>query len=75
MQLFSAERYNIKNKKKIVKKILCNFLVQTLQYLKNIFHLIFAPENMKKLLSKVAPNRPKTFFSVLPTGPKSSQIS
>jgi hypothetical protein len=35
----------------------------------------FAPENMKKLLSKVAHNWPKTFFSVLPTDPKSAQIS
>jgi hypothetical protein len=38
-------------------------------------NLKFAPENMKKLLSKVAHNRPKTFFSVLPTSPKSAQIS
>ena len=30
---------------------------------------------MKKLLSKVAHNRPKTFFSVLPRGQKSAQIS
>ena len=35
----------------------------------------FAPENMKKPPSKVAHNRPKLFFSVLPTGPKSAQIS
>ena len=41
---------------------------------KNI-KLFFAPENMKKTLSKVAHNRPKLFFSVLPTGPKPAQIS
>ena len=32
-------------------------------------------ENMKKMPSKVAHNRPKCFFSVLPTGPKQAQIS
>ena len=36
--------------------------------------LFFAPENMKKPLSKVAPNQPN-FFSVLPTGPKPAQIA
>ena len=35
----------------------------------------FAPENMKKMLSKGAHNRPKLFFSVLLTGPKLAQIS
>ena len=40
----------------------------------SIFPKISA-ENMKKLLSKVAHNQPKTFFSVLPTSPKSAQIS
>jgi hypothetical protein len=35
----------------------------------------FAPKTMKKLASKVAHNRPKLFFSVLPTGPKPAQIS
>ena len=36
---------------------------------------ILGPENMKKLPSKVAHNRPKFIFSVLPTGPKPAQIS
>ena len=48
--------------KKIIKVILCNFLVQTLKYifLKNHF---FAPQNIKKLPSKVAhnPTRPRDF--------------
>ena len=37
--------------------------------------LKIAPENMKKTPSKVAHNRPPIFVSVLPTGPKSAQIS
>ena len=35
----------------------------------------FAPENIKKTLTKVAHNRPKFFFSVLLTHPKPAQIS
>ena len=35
----------------------------------------FAHENMKKTASKVAHNRPKCFFSVMPTGPNPVQIS
>ena len=38
--------------------ILCNFLVRTLQYLKKKF----AYENMKKMPSNVAHNRPPFFF-------------
>ena len=34
-----------------------------------------APENMKKTLSKVAHNQSPIFFSLLPTGPKPTQIS
>jgi hypothetical protein len=41
----------------------------------NISNLFFAQENMKKTPIKVAHNRPQTFFSLLPTGPKSAQIS
>ena len=33
-------------------------------------HFIFAPENIKKLPSKVAHNRPQLFFSVLARLPK-----
>ena len=33
----------------------------------------FAPENMKKPPSKIAHNRPKTFFSVLARLPKQPQ--
>ena len=32
------------------------------------FKILFAPENMKKPPSKVAYNRPRPFFSVLPIG-------
>ena len=46
--------------------------LQTLQYL--YLPNFFSPENMKKRLSKVAHNQPKTFFSTA-TGPKSAQIS
>ena len=35
----------------------------------------FAHENMKKSPANVAHNWPPNFFSVLPTGPKSAQIS
>ena len=35
----------------------------------------FAPENMKNPPSKVAHNRPRPFFSVLPIGPNPAQIS
>ena len=43
---------------------------------KKKINIFFAPENMKKPPSKVAHNRPTNFFfSVLPTGPKSAQIS
>ena len=54
---------------------LCNFLAQTrmLQCFFNKFKLFFAPENMKKQLSKVAHNR-RIFFSLLPTDPKPAQI-
>ena len=47
----------------IIKKILCNFLVWTLQYLKNIY---FWP--WKHALKNSTLYSP--FFSVLPTGPK-----
>ena len=40
-----------------------------------IFIYFFAHENMKKLPSKVAQNRPKLFFSVLQTSPKPAQIT
>ena len=53
--------YKKNQKEKFIKGILCNFLVRT--------------ENMKKLPSKVAHNRPPIFFSVLPTGPKQALIS
>jgi hypothetical protein len=39
-----------------------------------LFLVFFAHENMKKLHSNVAHNRPN-FFSVLPTGPKPAQIT
>jgi hypothetical protein len=63
-------------KKKIIKEILCNFIVRTLQnFRKNVnFFKNFASENMKKPPSKVAHNWPN-FFSVLLTGPKPAQIS
>ena len=38
-------------------------------------YIYFAPDSMKKLPSNVAHNLPKPFFSVLPTDPKSAQIS
>jgi hypothetical protein len=56
-------------KKIYIKKVLCNFLVRILwcfQKKKNFF----CPENMKKLPSKVAHNRPQTLFSVLARLPK-----
>ena len=43
--------------------ILCNFLVRMLQCLKKNLNLFFAHENLKKRASKVAHNRPQTFFS------------
>ena len=43
-------------------------------YLKKI-KLFFAPENIKKTLSKVAHNWSTMFFSALLTGPKPAQIS
>ena len=43
--------------------ILCNFLVQTLQYFLKNSKLIFCPWKHKKRASKVAHNRPQTFFS------------
>ena len=57
-----------------IKEILCNFLVRSLQcfFFKYFF---FAHKNMKKPASKVAHNWPQILFSVLPTGPKSAQIS
>ena len=45
----------------------------TMFFLKITF--FFAAENMKKPASKVAHNQPKCFFPVLPTGPKSAQIT
>ena len=54
---------------KKLKLILCNFLVQTLQYFQK--HTpFFAPENMKKTPLKVALNCPKIFISVLARLPK-----
>ena len=44
----------------------------------SLFHgqkFFFAHEDMKKPASKVAHNRSKCFFSVMPTGPNSAQIS
>ena len=52
-----------------------NLLVRTLKFFQKEFKFFFAPENMKKTPSKVAHNRPTHFFSVLPTGPKSAQIT
>ena len=40
-----------------------------------MFLFFFAHENMKKPASKVAYNRPKFVFSVMPTGPNPAQIS
>ena len=40
-----------------------------------IFKKKIAPENMKKLLSKVSHNQPQFFFSVLQTSPKPALIS
>ena len=50
------EKKNNKIKKNTF--ILCNFSVRTLQY----FQFFFAHENIRKLPSKVAHNRPQTFF-------------
>jgi len=38
-------------------------------------NICFAPKNMKKTSSKVAHNRPKLFFSLLPIVPKPAQIT
>ena len=46
------------------------FSADTKMFQKKISH-----ENMKKTASKVAHNRPKFFFSVMPTGPNPAQIS
>ena len=55
---FEPKKIKKKSLKKIIKEILCNFLVRALQYLKkNIF---FANENMKKHFV----SRPT--FSILP---------
>ena len=50
-----------KKEKKIIKAILCNFSMGLLKYLKKKKN--FAPQNIKKLPSKVAqnPTRPKVF--------------
>ena len=42
---------------------------------KENLNFIFAPENMKKPLTKVAHNWPRPFFSVLSIGQNSAQIS
>ena len=49
--------------------------ITILQYFQRFFKIFFAPENMKKLSSKVAHNRPKLFFSVLQINPKPAQIT
>jgi hypothetical protein len=54
--MISGSNFFFKNS--FVKKVLCNFLVQT---------LFFDPQNMKKPPSNVAHNRPPTFF--INTGP------
>ena len=48
-------------KKKFIKKILCNFLVQPQQYIFQ-FSIFFDTENMKKPSSKVAGNGPHIIF-------------
>ena len=59
-----SEKKNEKIEKiKFIKEILCNILVRTLVF----FSENVDPENMKKLLSKVAHIRPQTFFFC--TGP------
>ena len=61
-------------RKKIIKEILGNFLARRLQCFWKKINIFFAHKNMKKTFSKVAHNRPN-FFSVLPTGSNSAQIS
>ena len=46
--------------KKIMNKILLNFLTRTLQY----FQKLFSQENMKKPILKVVHKRPQIFFSI-----------
>ena len=66
-----VDQYTIDCEYLFIKEILCTFLVQCY----NILEIyIFAHEIMKKTPSKVAHNWP-FFFSVLPTSPKSTQIS
>ena len=65
-KIFIFWEKNYKEKKKL---ILCKFLVRTLQY----FQKKIAYENMKKLHSKVAHNRPKLFFAVPAWLPKPAQ--
>ena len=48
--------------------ILCNFTVQMIQYFQKNFELIFCPWKHKKWASKVAHNRPQTFFSQVRPG-------
>ena len=44
-------------------------------FLKEFKTFFFATENMKRTPSKVAHNRPRPFFSVLPIGPNPARIS
>ena len=71
--MFSGAKKNLK--KIFFKLILCSLSVRTLQHLQKKFKHFFASENMKQLSSKVAYNRAKLFFSVLPIGPKPAQIT
>jgi hypothetical protein len=65
---FSWEK---KFKKKIIKELLCIFLVRTLQYLKNKKNKKFCPQKVQKTTLKSCSEKLKsTFFSLLPDLPK-----
>ena len=58
-------------KKKKINFILCNFLVRTLQYLKEEFEFVF--KKLKKPPSKVAQKNQHPLFSLLPWAAQTAQ--
>ena len=70
--LESLKKIGKKNKQLHFMKL---FSAVTIMFFKKKSNIFFDPENMKEPPSKVAHNRPRAFFSVLPLGPNPSQIS
>ena len=67
---FYPKKFKRNSKNIFIKEILCSFLLRTLQYLKKK-----CPWKHDKTALKSCSKSAQFFFSVLPSGPKSAQIS